>query len=283
MELGDFQQRECDNNERNTEEDDDNMTSKLAMDDIEALIAEGCVVHPSDVVKLNAIGLRIEKRPDFRLASLPRIAVMGNVIFRQPTIAQDIFLDDARQVLSDDPATNLALDAWVLAHPDECFKKLKHPFWFITKCRLWVKKNLGGRQATQVRRALDYCLFGVDSATGESPVYMTENEIFYELPDEPLSRGEKQFANATAFGLDALAVLRSTSPVLEAMMERAYLLNELKAISQDEKEAIGEYYSTLEWLKKKARAEKEKKELEASMNKDTTEKEEVKKEGETNG
>jgi hypothetical protein len=259
------------------------MTSKLAMDDIEALIAEGCVVHPSDVVKLNAIGLRIEKRPDFRLASLPRIAVMGNVIFRQPTIAQDIFLDDARQVLSDDPATNLALDAWVLAHPDECFKKLKHPFWFITKCRLWVKKNLGGRQATQVRRALDYCLFGVDSATGESPVYMTENEIFYELPDEPLSRGEKQFANATAFGLDALAVLRSTSPVLEAMMERAYLLNELKAISQDEKEAIGEYYSTLEWLKKKARAEKEKKELEASMNKDTTEKEEVKKEGETNG
>ena len=209
--------------------------------------------------------MKIEKRPDFRLASLPRIAVMGNVIFRQPTIAQDIFLDDAHQVLADDPATNLALDAWVLAHPDECFKKLKHPFWFITKCRLWVKKNLGDKSATEVRRALDYCLFGVDPATGETPVYMTDNQIFYELPDEPLSRGEKQFANATAFGLDAISVLRSTSPILEAMMERAYFLNELQAVGQDEKEAIGEYYSTLEWVKKKAMAEKEKQELEKNI------------------
>lgn len=203
------------------------MLSKMAEADIEALMSKGYTIHPADVVRLNALALKIEKRPDFRLASLPRIAVMGNVIFRQPTIAQDIFLDDARQVLSDDPATNLALDAWVLAHPEECFEKLKHPLLFIAKCRRWVKKNLGDKSATEVRRALDYCLFGVDPTTGETPVYMTDNQIFYELPEETLSRGEKQFASATSLGIDALAALRSTSPILEAMMERAYIINDL--------------------------------------------------------
>ncbi len=216
---------------------------------------------------------------------------MGNVIFRQPTIAQDIFLDDAREVLSDDPATNLALDAWVLAHPDECFKKLNHPLWIIAKCRLWVKKNLGDRQATEVRRALDYCLYGVDSETGETPVYMTENELFYELPEEPLSRGEKQLANATSFGMDAFAVLRSTSPILEAMMERAYILNHLK-LNDEEQQAIAEYYSTMEWVKKKAEAEKKKRELEEQeriieeskkIEQSETDKNDNMKEDETNG
>ena len=33
------------------------MVSKLAEEDIEALIEDGCTVHPSDVVRLNALAL----------------------------------------------------------------------------------------------------------------------------------------------------------------------------------------------------------------------------------
>ena len=69
------------------------MTSQLAIEDIEALIDEGCVVHPSDVIRLNALGLKLEKRPDFRLATLPRVALCEGVMFIQPNIAQDMFLD----------------------------------------------------------------------------------------------------------------------------------------------------------------------------------------------
>lgn len=58
------------------------MTSHLAMEDIEALIDEGCVVHPADVVRLNALALKIEKRPDFRFATLPRVALCGGVMFQ---------------------------------------------------------------------------------------------------------------------------------------------------------------------------------------------------------
>ena len=34
------------------------MTSNLAIEDIEALIDEGCSIHPSDVIRLNALGLK---------------------------------------------------------------------------------------------------------------------------------------------------------------------------------------------------------------------------------
>lgn len=58
------------------------MTSNLAIEDIESLIDEGCVVHPSDIIRLNALGLKMEKLPDFRLAAMPRVAVIGDVILR---------------------------------------------------------------------------------------------------------------------------------------------------------------------------------------------------------
>ena len=234
------------------------MVSQMAMEDVERLEKEGCHVSFSDIVRLNALGLKIEKQPDFRLASLPRIAVVGNVIFRQPTISQDIFLDDASEIVSNDPATMLALEAYVLAHPEETFEKLKHPIWFVSKCRCWVKKNLGNLQATELRRVLDYCLYGVDSRTGEKPVYMTDNEIF-DLPDSPLSKSLRLFLTAISYGFDSTAISKTTSPQLEAMLERAAILNELVNCSKQEQVTIGEYYATLEEVKRKAYAERDKK------------------------
>lgn len=57
------------------------MTSKMAMEDIRALQDEGCVVQPEEVCRLNALGLKLEKRPDFRFAALPRVALCGGVLF----------------------------------------------------------------------------------------------------------------------------------------------------------------------------------------------------------
>lgn len=69
------------------------MTSALANEDIESLIEEGCIVHPSDVIRLTSLALKIEKRPDFRLSTLPRVALCGGVLFVEPTIEQRIYLD----------------------------------------------------------------------------------------------------------------------------------------------------------------------------------------------
>lgn len=235
------------------------MVSEMAMEDVERLEKEGCHVSARDIIRLNALGLKLEKQPDFRLASLPRIAVLGNVILRQPTISQDIFLDDATQVLSNDPATMLALETYVLAHPEETFEKLKHPIWFISKCKVWVKKYLGNYQATEVRRAVDYCLYGTDSRTGERPVYLTDNDEHFELPDAPISKSLRLWFSATSLGMDSVATLKATSPQLEAMLERASILNELTKCSDFEKVITAEYFATLEEIKRKAYEERDKK------------------------
>ena len=151
------------------------MTSKMAEADIEALMKEGCVIHPSDIIRLNALALKIEKRPDFRFATLPRVALCGEVLFKQPTIAQDIFLDSIREIFSGDDGTVLALEAYVLAHPDEKFDNPPtFPRLFALKCVKWIRKHLKNETADKVRHAIDFCKYGVNPMDGEYPVYVTD-------------------------------------------------------------------------------------------------------------
>ena len=59
-------------------------------------------MSPSDVIKLNALGLKITDDPTYELATLPRAASLEGVLFKQPTIEQDMFLDDAARVYNGD-------------------------------------------------------------------------------------------------------------------------------------------------------------------------------------
>ena len=234
------------------------MTSHLAMEDIEALIDEGCVVHPEDVVRLNALALKIEKRPDFRLATLPRVALCGGVLFQQPTIAQDIFIDQMEEVLNDDAGTKLALEAYVLAHRDEDWSKLPtFPKMFATKCAIWIRLHLGRETASKVRQALDFCKYGFNQNDGEWPVLVAD-ETFSKWYDDagPLSTAMKKYIQACTYGIASEAALRATSQKLTAMIERAAMLNDMN-ISESEKVATAEYYMTLDEVKKKAYAERD--------------------------
>lgn len=151
------------------------MTSKMAMEDVRALQDEGCVVPPEDVVRLNALGLKIEKKPDFRFATLPRVALCGNVLFREPSIGAEIFLDSLREIYSSDPGTILALEAYVYAHPEtDWLNPPRFPRLFALRCVRWIRKHLKRESATKVRHALDYCKFGCNPEDGEYPVYATD-------------------------------------------------------------------------------------------------------------
>ena len=234
------------------------MVSNLAEEDIEALLAEGCVVHPADVIRLNALALKIEKHPDFRLATLPRVAVCGDVLFIQPTIEQDLFLDNLFQIYSKDEGTRLALEAYVLSHPDANWSKRPvFPRLFAVKCTYWIRKNLGKETATKVRAALDYVKYGMNPFDGEYPVYAKDEkwDKWYAATGEK-SHSMKQWLEACALGVDSAAALKATSPQLAAMIERAYILND-RNISEDEKTASAQYFATLNQIKEKAYAERD--------------------------
>lgn len=234
------------------------MCSEMAMEDIRSLMAEGCVIQPEDVVRLNALSLKIEKKPDFRLSTLPRVAVCGGVLFIQPTIEQDIFLDNMFQIYSKDDGTRLALEAYVLAHPDSNWSKRPiFPSLFAIKCTYWIRKNLGKENATKVRAAIDYCKYGMNPFDGEYPVYAKDEtwDKWYDATGDK-SMSMKQWLEACALGVDSAAALKATSPQLAAMIERAYILKD-RNISEDEKVASAQYFATLNYIKEKAYAERD--------------------------
>ena len=234
------------------------MLSQLAIEDLEALIEEGCVVHPSDAVRLCSLGLKLEKKPDFRFSNLPRVAMCGNVRFSQPTIEQDIFLDNILQMFSKDEGTTIALEAYVLAHPEKDWSKSKvFPRVFAAKCAMWVKKHLGKETAAKVRAALDFVKYGMNPMDGEHPVYVKDEEFdkwYFETG--PKSYALRQYTEACACGIAPYAALKATSPRLAAMIERAWLLNE-RDISEDEKQTSAEYFATLSEIQEKARKERD--------------------------
>ena len=234
------------------------MTSQMVMEDIEALIADGCVVHPADVVRLNALGLKIEKKPDFRLATLPRVAMCGGVLFVQPTIEQDMFLDSMFQIFSKDDGTKLALEAYVLAHHDNDWSKYpSYPRLFAMKCSMWIKKHLGKEIATKVRAVIDYCKYGMNPIDGEYPVYMTD-EVFdkWYYGTGPKSSSFRKYLQACTYGIASHAALKATSPQLAAMIERAAMLQDMN-ISDDEKQLTAQYFATLNEIKKDAYARRD--------------------------
>lgn len=251
------------------------MLSKMAESDIEALISEGCVVHPSDVVRLNALALKIEKRPDFRLATLPRVALCGEVLFQQPTIAQDIFLDNVSEIFASNAGTVLALEAYVLAHPEKKFDNPPtFPRLFALKCIRWIRKHLKNETVDKVRHAIDYCKFGMNPMDGEYPVYMTD-ETFDKWYGEAgeLSGSMKKYIQACTYGIAPESALRATSQTLTAMLERAAILNDLK-VEDQEKQATAEYYATLHEIQDACRKERDEK-----QKKETKETNEVKENG----
>ena len=236
------------------------MRSEMAMEDIKALMAEGCVVQPEDVVRLNSLALKLEKRPDFRLATLPRVALCGGVLFVQPTIAQDIFIDQMMEVLSDDDGTKLALEAYVYAHRDDDWSKLPtFPKLFAVKCATWIKTHLKDQTVDTVRHAIEFCKNGMNQMDGEYPVYVTDETFdkwYYEAG--ALSLGMKSFIQACTFGIAPDSALQATSPQLYAMLQRAAILNDMD-ISDDEKRVTAEYFATLNEIKVKAYKERDEK------------------------
>lgn len=234
------------------------MVSQLAIEDIKALTDEGCTVSPEDVIRLNALALRIERQPDFRFSTLPRVALCGDVRFVQPTIEQDIFLDNMLQLFSRDEGTVIALEAYVLAHPEKDWsKKSVFPRLFAFKCARWIQKHLGKETATKVRAALDFVKYGMNPADGEYPVYVKdENFDKWYKESGAKSAAMRQFTEACACGIAPYAALKSTSPQLAAMIERAWYLKE-HDISEDEKKATAEYFATLSSIQEKARAERD--------------------------
>ena len=69
------------------------MISTIAIADIKATISSGVKLTPEEIIRLNALGLKYDyAQSGAELRIMPRLAWLGDVAFREPTIGHEIWM-----------------------------------------------------------------------------------------------------------------------------------------------------------------------------------------------
>ncbi len=146
------------------------MISKMAMEDIEALRADGIDVPPREVVRLNALGLRVERGKDCaEIFAAPRVAFLGGNVLHEPELGGEMWLRQAADAFDlDEDQTWLALRVLVCATP---WRDLPPPT-DSEKVQTAISilfKRLAPSTVRQVEAALRWVIDGDNPADGENP------------------------------------------------------------------------------------------------------------------
>lgn len=241
------------------------MVSETAKEDIEGMEADGLKPSVSDIVRLNALGLRLEKSAHSAesIFALPRVAFLGKVVLRQPTMGHEIWLDEVGQILDmSDPSTNLAATAYACSVMDADKLPDPHSKIKVTCALLRFKFSVRKHTIQQIVNATRYVCDGNDAELYEYPVNTSAGGEG-DMPDEDMSAPVGIILSGKASGIgislaDARRMTRSQYTLIVRRYMKAHGLLDEKG---EQSGASGDYFATLDSIR--ARREKEKK---AEMN-----------------
>lgn len=145
------------------------MVSEMAIADLDRLAADGVRVSWRAAIRLNAFGVRCERRSEIDgVTDLPRVAIVDDLILREPTIAAEIWLARAARlfdIVDEDTHLQLwcfacAVDAPALPPPEdvEAVRAAVTDF---------TARRLGKLTRRRLWAALRYLLTGSDATAGE--------------------------------------------------------------------------------------------------------------------
>ena len=171
------------------------MISETAMEDIARLRADGIDVPPREVVRLNALGLKLERgaeSPDVYAA--PRVAFLGKVVLHEPTLGAEMWLREALDVFDEeDEETFVSLRVLSCVVP---WRELPEPTdrRAVQKAIKAMLKRIGGSTLRQLDNALAWCIGGNLPESGEKPPAKPSGEVVMDdYADELPARYAPEF------------------------------------------------------------------------------------------
>ena len=236
------------------------MRSNLALATLAEFRAQGLDPTDADVILLNAMGLRVELRPDLDgLAGCPRVAFLGDLVLREPTVAHQFYIDEALSVLGKDLGEfeRLAFVAYVLN--DRETVPVTRPRRLKKSLRRFIESDLLSFTASELVAAINYVYTGADPVALEHPApTKKERELAEkrrELGDDfARSAARRLIAEAGVLSIPADVALRTTLPTLELMIGKAAALRGAKI---DKDGAVADFYRTADEIAERLRKEKE--------------------------
>lgn len=263
------------------------MICDYAMDDIDTLEREGLKPTPRDIVRLNALGCvataAAKRNATTSLDCLPRAAAIplkgaskspsfpiravggeDVVVFRQPTVGHELWMDEAERHFAKDLHTIVAIRAYALTRGCDALPCADDVKAVADAVRSFCE-DVAPLTFDQIVAALDCAVNGASHVHGEFPAGRA-NDTLDENDDAPDGAEYEDWEMCVAASClhDAQAVLVGASVAELKRMTRRQL-NELKmnalyvhglAANKEAENAAKEYDITLDEIRERLRKEK---------------------------
>lgn len=238
------------------------MVSRIARQDVASLEQQGVHLSIDEMVRLNALGLAVESGDAIHEAFLlPRAVVIGELVLREPTLGQQVWLDTFTSLVRcEDNVTGLCASALAYSTPHD---KLPDTL-DLSACIKAVKGILPKIEhigVNQLAAALLYVVKGCNHRSGEYPPLRKGEEI--DIPDNAdvsIDLGMIINGGVCTLGLSLAEAERLTRAELDAMRLQKFEENAVaRGTSREDWNKIlkrqrhKEYLRYLEELKKKDR------------------------------
>lgn len=226
------------------------MVSECAEEDIEELARQGIVLTPREVVRINALGLRMERpeRPADSAYYLPRIAILpGDVVLHEPTIGHEIWLDEVERIMDMvDVGTNLSVTAFCLSVRDAADLPPSDSRLRVVAALASFRRAVRGCTASQLAAACRYATEGRFCGDGEYTEARADRDD--DIPDGAFSVGVGMLVNSTPVrcGLSVADACRMTRSQLQLVVDKAVAMQVGSRHEDAVNLASGEYHATLD-------------------------------------
>lgn len=246
----------------------------MAKQDVLSLEAEG--IHPTfeELIKLNALGVRCESNPDsLAFYALPRCAFLQSkddvLTLREPTVGQDIWLQNALRLFDDDDETTLFILRTMSMTMDYDLPPWSDPNRVVDAVKDFLNNRLNGLSARQIITATNYCMFGCDPNSDEQPIMSDGSDdgmkdkndsAMSELdkdnrPELSMTIGVIHKAQALGLGIPLCDMCKMTPSELQSVVDEAMAKGGVDRGKESHDKFVVEYYATLDAIRKRHKDE----------------------------
>lgn len=233
------------------------MISNFALQDINKLQADGIKLSAEDIIKLNALGLKVERGEQIvnSIFALPRCAYLTDeIILRQPTLEHEIWLDEIERVVDmDDVATNLSFTAFACSVFDGADLPKPNSKVALVTALMKFKFKIRKLTAEQIAFATRYVIEGNKQWDNEYP-YKTKKDDEDDYIDESFSIGTGVIVKSICIPnhISICEAKKLTRSQLDEIVIRQLKTQDLFDDKHLKSYAVGDYYSTLNAIKERA-------------------------------
>lgn len=236
------------------------MISKFAIDEIESMQDKGLNPTPRDIIRLNALALKVHAAQGKAALDtaylLPRVAVIkGGRSFREPSIGHEVWIDEVmRFVDRTDHRSVLAVYCFALSRSAAELPRLDD----LEKVNAMIRdfcKDYRDITVRQLDTAIDYVRYGADWVDGEEPTSdkKTDDDSPVEDDEESALASETDLSIAIGVLRDGVTVLSGLTLAEMKEMPRREVVAAIKKAgwirgkqigSDEETVALGNFYKT---------------------------------------